>query len=91
MAASTSRQPHNISLPPSPAAPVTSNKSASKKSKGKGKEQTGLKRRVGQVSTGSKPLDNFETESTWNWTPIADSSASKFPPVFTKDGWYVQL
>ncbi|KAJ6621208.1 WD40 repeat-like protein [Mycena sp. CBHHK59/15] len=54
------------------------------KGKGKAKEHTPAapKRRV-QSST-SEPSPS----SSWDWTPLTDSSVSNVPPIFTKDGSY---
>ncbi|KAL0569498.1 NET1-associated nuclear protein 1 [Marasmius crinis-equi] len=85
MAASTSRQPHEIPLPPSPDATNTKNK----KSKGKGKENTSQKRRVGKpLSTSRSSEDDLESESKWDWVSLTDPCTSKVPPIFTKDGSY---
>ena len=83
MAASTPRDPHKIPLPPSPAA----NSGKSKRNKGKGKENTSQKRRVGKpLSTTKGSQDNLESESKWDWVSLTDPCTSKVPPIFTKDG-----
>ncbi|KAG6901218.1 hypothetical protein C0995_015206 [Termitomyces sp. Mi166 len=81
MAASTSRQPHEIPLPPSPSNPV---KSAQKQTsrKGKGKEDLSV---PPQATTS---WDALESEADWEWSYLTDPSASKVPPIFTKDGKY---
>ncbi|KAJ8084468.1 NET1-associated nuclear protein 1 [Marasmius tenuissimus] len=85
MAASTSREPHEIPLPPSP----TANSGKSKRNKGKGKENTSQKRRVGKpLPTSKGSEDDFESESKWDWVSLTDPCTSKVPPVFTKDGSY---
>ncbi|KIY67198.1 WD40 repeat-like protein [Cylindrobasidium torrendii FP15055 ss-10] len=90
MAASTSRAPQDITLPPSPSS-GTDEKATLKKKKGKGKEQTGLgshtKRRVPSKATKCTPR-NIDMGGDWEWATLADSYISKFPPVFTKDGSY---
>lgn len=85
MAASNSRDPHNIPLPPSPAAPIKPTKQSSRK--GKGKEDAGSsKRRVGQQSTKGGTREGEGAESPWDWVSLTDSVASSSPPIFTKDG-----
>ncbi|KAG6841761.1 hypothetical protein C0991_007090 [Blastosporella zonata] len=84
MAASTSRQHHQIPLPPSPPNPVkTGRKQASRK--GKGKEN--LSAQEPQVA-GDASWDTLESETDWEWSYLTDPSASKVPPIFTKDGNY---
>ncbi|KAF9270627.1 WD40 repeat-like protein [Marasmius fiardii PR-910] len=85
MAASTSRQPHEIPLPPSP--PRNSGKS--KKNKGKGKDHISQNRRVGMPpSTSRSPREDMASESKWDWVSLTDPCISKVPPIFTKDSSY---
>ncbi|KIL71460.1 hypothetical protein M378DRAFT_188919 [Amanita muscaria Koide BX008] len=77
MAALKARQSHKT--PPSPN-PETRSKQSTKKGKLKGKEKetvpcTAVKR------PGQQSVD-------WEWAILADPSASRTPPVFTKDGSY---
>jgi hypothetical protein len=81
---SSSRRPHDIPLPLSPEKPI-SKRNSKKRKKGKEKEKEGNAppaRRVGQdewdhTRAGTEP---------WQCVPLTDSSASKHPPIFTKDG-----
>ncbi|KAK7058420.1 NET1-associated nuclear protein 1 [Paramarasmius palmivorus] len=86
MAASTSRQPQDIPLPPSPPASTAK----PKKGKGKSKENAGSqKRRVGKsVSAAKSSEEELASDSTWDWVSLTDSGVSKVPPIFTKDGSY---
>ncbi|RDB29009.1 WD repeat-containing protein 75 [Hypsizygus marmoreus] len=86
MAASTSRQPNQIPLPPSPHKNEKADKKAPSR-KGKGKENTSG---VAQGPGGSNEMswDNLESDCVWDWTSLTDSSASTVPPIFTKDGSY---
>ncbi|KAG7099626.1 hypothetical protein E1B28_001454 [Marasmius oreades] len=85
MAASTSRQPHEVSWPSSP----PFNLGKIKKNKGKGKEITSQKRRVGKPpSTSRSPGHDVVSESKWDWVSLTDPCISKVPPIFTKDGSY---
>ncbi|KAF8922017.1 WD40-repeat-containing domain protein [Mucidula mucida] len=85
MAASSSREVHNIPLPPSPL-PDKESKSTSRR-KGKDKEplSAGHKRRVSQKAAAK---GNADADLDWDWTALTDSHVSKVPPVFTKDGSY---
>ena len=85
---SSSRQPHDIPLPLSPEKPISQrNSKKRKKGKEKEKEKEGNAppgRRVGQdewdhTRAGTEP---------WQFVSLTDSSASKHPPIFTKDGRY---
>ncbi|KAF5385093.1 hypothetical protein D9615_001275 [Tricholomella constricta] len=86
MAASTSRQPHQVPLPPSPHKPVNSGKKTTSR-KGKGKENLASATQGPEVTTDIS-WDNLESESNWEWSSLTDPSASKIPPIITKDGSY---
>ena len=81
MAASSSRQPHQIPLPPSPPKIPKSQKQKISRT-GKGKENL--------VEEPLQELGNYADLSnpSWAWTHLTDPSASKVPPIFTKDGRY---
>ncbi|KAG6868876.1 hypothetical protein C0993_008624 [Termitomyces sp. T159_Od127] len=81
MAASTSRQPHEIPLPPSPPKPVKPGKKQISR-KGKGKENLPV---PPQAITS---WDTLDSEGDWEWSYLTDPSPSKAPPLFTKDGKY---
>ncbi|KAG6817965.1 hypothetical protein H0H87_012433 [Tephrocybe sp. NHM501043] len=83
MAASTSRQPHEIPLPHSPPNPSKSGKKQSRKGKGKENISTPAAQVTADVS-----WDSLESETDWDWSYLTDPSASKVPPIFTKDGNY---
>jgi len=78
MAASTSRQPHDIPLPCSPYPHPKTRKSTTSR-KGKGKENC-------PQSPHTRSLANQPSDTPWEWTSLADPAASKSPPIFTKDG-----
>lgn len=87
MAASTSRQPHQIPIPISPSKNVKAGKSKVSR-KGKGKENL-----VGEVQVKQGPgerndlsCSEIDSDSSWDWAYLTDPSASKVPPIFTKDG-----
>jgi len=84
MAASSSRQSHQIPLPPSPPKIPKSQKQKISR-KGKGKENV--------VEEPLQDLGNYADLSnpSWDWTHLTDPSASKVPPIFTKDGRYDSL
>uniref|UniRef100_A0A0W0FAU9 Putative WD40 repeat-like protein n=1 Tax=Moniliophthora roreri TaxID=221103 RepID=A0A0W0FAU9_MONRR len=86
MAASTSRQPQDIPLPPSP--PASTGKQ--KRGKGKVKENTGSqKRRAGKAPSTTKSLEeDLASDSSWDWVSLTDLCTNKFPPIFTRDGSY---
>jgi hypothetical protein len=79
---SVSRQPHNIPLPSSPEKSTSQQNSKMRK---KGKEKEGNvppPRGVGQDE-----WDHSRASTQpWQWVSLTDSSASKHPPIFTKDG-----
>ncbi|KAG6814124.1 hypothetical protein H0H92_002119 [Tricholoma furcatifolium] len=79
MAASTSRQPHENPLPPSSPNSVKPTKKQAATRKGKGKEN---------VSTKSPQVTSLESDAEWEWSHLTDPSASKVPPIYTKDGNY---
>ncbi|KAG6910523.1 hypothetical protein DXG01_009942 [Tephrocybe rancida] len=83
MAASTSRQPYQVPLPPSPPIPVKSGKKQTSR-KGKGKENAAQT----PQATGDISWDTLESETDWDWSYLTDPCASKVPPIFTKDGNY---
>ncbi|KAJ7492469.1 WD40 repeat-like protein [Mycena latifolia] len=84
MAAPTSRQPHEIPLPHSPAHAKLQRPMPSRKGKGKAKEPSGAapKRRVQVIQS------EHSSGSSWDWTSLTDSLVSTVPPIFTKDGSY---
>ncbi|GLB35879.1 putative WD40 repeat-like protein [Lyophyllum shimeji] len=86
MAASTSRQPHQVPLPPSPNKPLKTGKKSMTR-KGKGKENSEAPTQQPQVASDCS-WDHLESDSNWEWSSITDPSASKVPPIFTKDGSY---
>ncbi|KAF8078907.1 hypothetical protein FPV67DRAFT_84370 [Lyophyllum atratum] len=86
MAASTSRQPHQVPLPPSPNKPVKPGQKAPSR-KGKGKENLEAASRQPEVANDFS-WDDLESESKWEWSSLTDPSASKVPPIFTRDGSY---
>ncbi|KNZ77003.1 WD repeat-containing protein 75 [Termitomyces sp. J132] len=81
MAASTSRQPHEIPLPPSPTNAVKFTKKQNSR-KGKGKEN------FSAPLEATTSWDDLVPEPDWEWSYLTDPSASKVPPIFTKDGKY---
>jgi hypothetical protein len=82
MTASTSRQPQSK---PSVNGhtPARSKKNSLKKGKGKGKEQVSAEAGL-SAQTGS--WNESEILKEWDWVSLTGSSASKHPPIFTKDG-----
>ncbi|KAF8634896.1 hypothetical protein AX15_000644 [Amanita polypyramis BW_CC] len=85
MAASKSRHSHENPLPPSPEARV---KSQTKKGKQKGKEKenvqcTNSRKWQTPPSSGCR-----KSGIVWDWTTLTDPSASRTPPIYTKDGSY---
>ncbi|KIK70685.1 hypothetical protein GYMLUDRAFT_32726 [Collybiopsis luxurians FD-317 M1] len=91
MAASTSREPQSTSLPPGP--PLTSEKhgKSGQRLKGKGKSMEtsgGQKRRSASGKSVPATPSGYENDPLLNWVSLTDSSPSKTPPIFTKDGSY---
>ncbi|KAJ3880820.1 WD40 repeat-like protein [Lentinula edodes] len=94
MAASTSHEPQDASLPlSSSSAPEKIRKSKKgSKEKGKGKEASGGQRKR---SAGGKPstatLSNhqvYEDDPPLDWISLTDAPLSQSPPIFTQDGSY---
>ncbi|KAG5647763.1 hypothetical protein DXG03_008486 [Asterophora parasitica] len=85
MAASTSRQPRQVPLPASPHQPPKPGKQTVSR-KGKGKENVAAAAQEPEVTTDISC--NLESDSNWEWAPLTDPSASRVPPIFTKDGSY---
>lgn len=86
MAASSSSQPQHVTLQSDPDThPKIGKKTSSRK--GKGKENTS---RAGQRSQGHISADgdkeSEESGAPWDWASLTDPSASKAPPIYTKDG-----
>ncbi|KDQ63260.1 hypothetical protein JAAARDRAFT_29279 [Jaapia argillacea MUCL 33604] len=84
---SSIRPPSDIPRPSSPQKPSQPRKSK----KGKGKEEATS--RPAQVPPPTNESswnisENISEELSWAWTSLADSSASRCPPVFTRDGSY---
>ncbi|KAJ8523307.1 hypothetical protein ONZ45_g181 [Pleurotus djamor] len=82
MAASSSKQPQNV--------PITKKHKAHAKAtkisrKGKGKEQQVL---IDTTNTSHTVGGEEEGPLAWNWVSLTDTAASKYPPIFTKDGSY---
>ena len=75
MAASNSQQPQNIKLP-------MSSKASKQRTSRKGKEK---EKNVTPSAIIAESTEGV-VESTWPWMSLTDSSASKHPPLFTKDG-----
>ncbi|KAJ7103370.1 WD40 repeat-like protein [Mycena belliarum] len=82
-AATTTRQPHEIPLPHSPAHAKPQRQMASRKGKGKAKEALVAPKRRVQVSQ-----SDASSSSSWDWISLTDSVVSTVPPIFTKDGSY---
>ena len=81
MAASTSRQPrHTTTLPGSSEAHASAGKTTASL-KGKGRETF-------QHQSPGSSWDELGSDAVWDWISLTDPSASKVPPVFTKDGRY---
>lgn len=70
------KMPQEAPIPPNPSAEPKSRKA--KKRKGKEVEEPGDQEELFQVAE----------DSPWTWRSLTDSSASKVPPVLTKDGRY---
>ncbi|KAF8832075.1 hypothetical protein HHX47_DHR1001243 [Lentinula edodes] len=94
MAASTSHEPQDASLPLSPSSAPEKIKRSRKgsKEKGKSKEASGGQRKR---SAGGKPstatLNNhpvYEDDPPLDWISLTDSHPSQSPPIFTQDGSY---
>ncbi|KAK2460106.1 hypothetical protein APHAL10511_007872 [Amanita phalloides] len=85
MAASKSRKPYQTSLQLSPDTRI---KSSIRRGTQKGKEKESTicanakKRDASSSSARRKP------SVAWNWTTLTDPSASRTPPIYTKDGSY---
>lgn len=91
MAASTSRQPHDIPLPSSPDTNRKSEKKvAFQKGKGKGKEQL-YQSPDDPAQAVNTSWDDVASDSGWEWASLTEPSASNVPPIFTKDGRYGQF
>ncbi|KAF8899035.1 WD40 repeat-like protein [Infundibulicybe gibba] len=88
MAASSSRQPHNISAPATPEAGLKTVKPKSAR-KGKAREHPApTPKRAGVISEDAAVQESVESVKPWDWSYLTDSSTSKVPPIFTKDGSY---
>jgi hypothetical protein len=77
------RQLHNATQPASPAKTSLHKHSNKKRKTGKEKEDVNAREEVQDEWDHSKA----GTED-WQWVSLTDSSASKHPPIFTKDGRY---
>jgi len=83
-----SRQPHNLPLPPSPEKISSQQNSNKKRKTGKEKAQdtnAPLPQRPGPVLEGDWNHAKAGTKP-WQWAALTDSSASRYTPIFTKDG-----
>jgi hypothetical protein len=79
MASTSSRQPQDIPLPPSPLTAVKKLRK-NKWRRTKSKDQK-------QLQTSAKSRNDFPPP--WTWLSLADSTANNHPPIITKDGRYV--
>ncbi|KAJ4485810.1 WD40 repeat-like protein [Lentinula aciculospora] len=93
MAASTSREPQDVPLPPSP--PYAHGKIGKFRKafneKGKGKETSGGQRKrsaAGKPSATSNIHPIYEDDPPLDWISLTDSPPSKTPPILTQDGSY---
>jgi NET1-associated nuclear protein 1 (U3 small nucleolar RNA-associated protein 17) len=86
---STSKQPHTIQLPPSPTK-TSLQQNSNKKRRGKEKEKEGNAPPSRGVRQDEWDHRKAGTQD-WQWVSLTDSSASKHPPIFTKDGRYTLL
>ncbi|KAF9074836.1 quinon protein alcohol dehydrogenase-like superfamily [Rhodocollybia butyracea] len=92
MAASTSREPHDILGGQPPVSEELEKSGARLKNKGKGKETRGSQKK--RSATGNPPTTTpstspgFEDDPLLNWVSLTDSHPSNSPPIFTKDGSY---
>lgn len=85
-----SRQPHDVPLSQSPekAALLRSKK----RKTGKEKQTEGGGSPARRVEGSDGEWDHIKAgTAAWKWVSLTDSSASKHPPIFTKDSRYVAL
>ncbi|KAF7971392.1 hypothetical protein HWV62_21226 [Athelia sp. TMB] len=81
----TRRQPQDVPLPTSPERAIATSKATKKRRSGKEKEpelNAPAPRLEGEWDHGKAAT------KPWEWVSLTDSSTSKHPPIFTKDGNY---
>lgn len=88
MAASKSRQLEEAPEPPNT---ETRAKPSTKRAKQKGKEKERVPCTNSRIRDLSHSSGHKKSGIAWDWTVLTDPSASRTPPIYTKDGRHVVL